>query len=336
MTGLFVMLIAVAGFGFVAAWLGENPGNVTVLWFGYQIETSAAVLIAAAIIAAMAATFVYNLLKRIILTPRHYAERRSVKQYRVALSEITQSVAALAASDTHAAAKHTRKAEKALGTTPLTLLLRAQISKSAGSDDETRILLEQLLEHPETEYLAAKSLADVAQKRQLLPQALGLAERAHRMNPKAKGGAWSLFDLHLSSGNFQDAELQAKAARKSGAFSRTDLATAQGRVALKQAEISISKGNKDHALVFAERAVKLMPGDVKAVECCANLYAEMNRIPKAITLIQVQWRVQPSDNLAQLFIQITEDERPIKREKLIEKLVASNEAAPENVTLRAI
>jgi len=75
---------------------------------------------------------------------------------------------------------------------------------------------------------------------------------------------------------------------------------------------------------------------VRAAECCANLYAEMNRIPKAITLIQVQWKVQPSDTLAQLFIQITEDERPIKREKLIEKLVASNEAAPENVTLRAI
>jgi len=335
MTALVILLAIVAGLGIVAAWLGENPGSVTMIWFGYEIETSVAVLLLLAILASMALTFSYNLIKRMLLAPRSYSQRRSVKQYRIALNEVTYSVAALAASDITAASKHTKKAEKALGTTPLTLLLRAQISKSSGSDEESRKLLEQLLEHPETEYLAARSLADVAAKREMLPQALTLAQRAHHKNPKAKGGAWSVFDLHLSTGHFAEAEAQAKAARKSGAFSRADMDEALGRIALKQAETSLANGNKENALALAEKAVMHLPGNVKAAEVAAQLYADTDRSQKAIALIQKQWRVQPSELLASIFLSVIEAEKPAKREKLALKLAESNPSAPENATLRA-
>ena len=273
MIALFALLIIVTCFSLVAAWLADNPGMVVMHWFGYQIETSAAVLLAFALIAAIVASIAWGTLQKLFLAPSRFMERRSLKQYRAALSEITHSVAALAANDMSTASTHTHKAEKLLGTTPLTLLLRAQISKSEGSDDETRKLLEQLLDHPETEYLAAKSLSDAARKQQLLPQATKLAERANKVNPKESHGAWAVFDLHLAAGHFQEAEIHAQTARKKGAFSRADVKTALGRIALKQAENSLANGNKEHAVAFAKKAKKLLKEDEHAAEFYTNLKA---------------------------------------------------------------
>lgn len=330
---LFALLVIVAGFGLVAAWLGENPGSVTMLWFGYQIETSVAVLILLALLAAIALTLSYNFLNRLLMAPGRFAERRSLKQYKVALAEITHSVAALASADMEGAKLHTRRAEKMLGTTPLTLLLRAQISKNAGSDEESRKLLEQLLAHPETEYLAAKSLSDAAEKQQLLPQALALAERANKINPAQAETALSVFELLLANGQFQEAEIHAVKARKAGAFNRADVARAHGRIALKQAENSYANGHRDNALLFATRAVKLCGGDIKSAEFLAKLYVETHQMKKAQKLIQTQWKAAPSSALAQYFLDAVADEKPAKQEKLVDALEASNPTASENSLL---
>lgn len=330
MIALFALLLIVAMCGIAAAWLGMNPGNVTITWFDMQIETSVAVLCLLALLSAMLLTFIYNLLRKIFLAPTRIAQHRSLKHYRQAMTEVTHSIAALAANDMPSAIRHTKRAEKSLGTTPLTLLLRAQISKNAGHDDETRILLEQLLEHPETEYLAAKSLSDAAQKQQRMPQALTFAERAHRINPKEAYGAWAVFNLHLNADHFQEAEAQARHARKTGAFSRSDLANAQGKIALKQAAHSYAEGIRDNALIFAKHALRALPGNIEAAELCAQLYVENNQPQKARSLIQEQWKTAPSAKLATLFLALIAQEKPDKQEKLLGKLIASNRSAEEN------
>ncbi|MDX2074340.1 MAG: heme biosynthesis HemY N-terminal domain-containing protein [Alphaproteobacteria bacterium] len=333
MIALFALLLIVAAVGWGASWLGENPGAVTMTWFDYRIDTSIAVLLLAAILAAIFLAATYLLLQKLMQAPKRYSERRSLKHYRLALTEVTRSVAALAASDIASATRHTRRAEKALGTTPLTLLLRAQISKSDGSDAETRQLLEQLLEYPETEYLAAKSLADAAQKQQMLPQAMNFAERAHKINPKEAHGAWAVFDLLIAGGQFQEAETHARHARKTGAFSRADLQTAQGKIACKQAEHATANGNKANALSFARRAIEYLPGDAAVAELCAELYIDNQQPAKALSIIQRQWKIAPSKKLAELFKDVTEEEKPARKEKLVAKLVASNGAAAENMLL---
>lgn len=332
MIALFALLALVAGGGLIAAWLGENPGNITMVWFGYQVETSAALLLLLVLLAAFAFNMAYQFLRGLLLAPRHYAQRRTVRHYRLALQEVTHSVAALAANDVASAIRHTKRAEKSLGTTPLTLLLRAQISKNEGSDEQTRQLLEQLLEHPETEYLAAKSLSDAAQKQHRPLQALTFAERAHRVNPRETHGAWALFYLHLDAAHFQEAESHARHARKTGAFTRDDLRKALGKIALKQAFEAHAAGNQ-HALGLAKKAVEALDGECEAAELLVQLYMEQQQPKKALRVIQSQWRMQPSAKLAAVFLEIVANEKPSRKEKLIRALITSNGAAPENLLL---
>lgn len=333
MTWLFVLLAVVAAIGTFAAWIGGNPGTVTMFWFDYQIETSVAVLLLLVSVIVLLVLACYHVIRDFVAVPLRYSTRRDLKHYRRGLSEITHSVAALAASNVESAKKHTRKAEKALGVTPLTLLLRAQISKSAGNDEEARGLLEQLLEHPETEYLAAKSLSDVAQKQQHLPQALTLAQRAQRVSPKDAASAWSVFNLHLGAGQLTEAEADARTALKNGAFSRADFNTASGRIAYRQAESSYAAGHKENALLLAQKAFKLLPGDLKAAELYARLCNETNRPAEALKAIRAQWKGEPSATLAEEFHHATDHFKIAKKDRLAAKLQATNGGAAENVLL---
>ncbi len=330
---ILCLLVVVGAVGLLAAWLGENPGTVTMTWFDVQIETNVAVLLLFTALAVVMCIFCYHVLARIVLAPLRFSERQNLKYYQQAIAEITYSVAALAASDMASAAEHTRKAEKLLGTTPLTLLLRAQISKNEGSDAETRALLEQLLEYKETEYLAATSLADVAQKQAELPKALLLARRAHRVNPKESLGAWAVFDLLLRDGQLQEAEIHIQHSRKTRAFSRADVRAARGKLALRQAEIASASLQKEQALALAEQAVRGLPGNIAAAELAAGLAIETNRPARALKLIQAQWKIDPSTKLAELFNTATSNWKPAKKEAMIERLRASNGGNALNVLL---
>ena len=223
MIDLFLLLVFIACLGIVAAWLAENPGSVTIHWFDYRIDTSFAFLLLLALIAAALLVFIYSLVHRLMRAPKRHAERRELKHHRQGLTEITHSVAALAAADIAGAESHIRKAEKFLGKGPLVLLLSAQVAKSRGDDEKTRLMLEQMLDHKETEYLAARSLSDAAGRKKLFPKALALAERAMALNPKETGSLASVVGLHVRLGQWQEAMHAIGRVTRKGHVKRADI-----------------------------------------------------------------------------------------------------------------
>lgn len=329
MIALLCMLFIIAVLGVLMAWLGAHPGSVRIEWFDYEIITSAPFLLLLIIIAAALLTLAYSMLRGLMRAPQQMGKNRDIKQLRLALNEITYSVAALAASDMKDAHKHTKKAEKFLGPTPLTLMLRAQISKNEGNDQETRLLLEQLLDHPETEYLAAKSLADGELKQQHLPQAITMAKRAHTANPKQSDGAWAVLELLLKDGQLQEAEAHVQQARKKKSFSKHDVKRAQGKIAFHQAKLAFDKGNKEAALNYAKIALKALPHNEEVVVLAAELYESIQHYGKALALIESQWKIAPSAALANLFRSVIDDEKPAKQDKLRAKLKAMHPQSPE-------
>ena len=330
---LFIILL-VSLLGLLAAWMGQHPGNVTFLWLGYEVQMSVAVLIVAILIITVLASWLSGILKNLLLAPSRYMERRSVKQLQRGLLEITHSVAALAASDIKAAEAHTRKAEKQLGTTPLVLMLKAQVSKSSGNDEASRTLLLALLDHPETEYLAAKSLAEAEHKQQHLPQALQLATRAHQRNPKESGGAWALFELLLESMQWAEAESHIAHSRKKGAFTRSDTARAKGMLSYRMAQYAAQSGSKELALSKAKEAVKYLSGDADVAQLTAQLLWEHSKAQDAAALIRRQWKLKPTEALAALYLQLIEHEKPTRKDRLINALIKQNPTAAENSALR--
>jgi HemY protein len=327
MINLLLFLVAIACFGAAAAWMAENPGQVTMTWFDYRIDTSLAFLFTLTLLAALALALLYLLIRKIILIPSQFSERRNLKHYKRGLSELTYSVAALAASDVSSAETHTRKAEKLLGKTPITLLLSTQIARSRGDDIKTRTLLEQMLEHEETEYLAARYLSDAASKQQYFPRALSLAQRAYELSPKDPTAISTIISLQLRLGQWQEA-LRAidKAYRKRTYATRGDMKRHKGLVHLKQGMNMMDAGHAETALQHARAALGFLPGYAPAAIFAAKVFSANGKQSKAVKTIQQAWKLSPNPQLEnELRILIVSLPRE-KQQRLLQKLKESGVA----------
>lgn len=291
MIELLLLLILLTCLGLTAAWLAENPGSVTMHWLDYQVDTSFAFLFLLFLASGYVVGWGFLLLRGIFRAPQTFAHGKSLRHHRRALAELTHSVVALAAADVKTADIHTRKAEKLLGRTPLTLLLSAQVARQQGDDVRTQVLLEQMLEHKETEYLAARYLSESATKLQQLPRARELAERAGRLNPQ---GLSALLSLHIRMGEWQQAAILLGRAVRKGQLTRQELRHYQALLHTQQAIELLEEGMHGTALAAARRATVAQPGFAHAQQAYAQALIATGGGKKAVRQLLSWWKLYPS------------------------------------------
>lgn len=321
MIRIFILLILLGGLGLAAAWVAEHPGNVTMYWFDYRIDTSLAMMLLIGLMAAFALSVMILLLRRIWLAPSRFMQRRTLKHYQRGLTELTYSVAALAASDTAGAELHTRKAEKLLGRTPLTLLLAAQVSRVQGHDDKTRLLLEQMLEHKETEYLAARSLSESAGKQHLYPRALSLAQRAQALNPK---GIAQVVGLQLKLGQWQEALTAVNKAMWRGQITRQEIKRYKGIIYVQHGQQLLELGQYEGAMLAAKQALKYLPHFVPAVLFAAKAYQAAGQEKKAMKLLENTYKHEPHAQVLALLRSVIASYPATKRDKILQQCLAAH------------
>ncbi|MCE2927458.1 MAG: hypothetical protein LW823_07455 [Rickettsiales bacterium] len=325
---LWLGLIAALGAG--AAWVADHPGHVTMHWSGYRIDTSIAFLIAIFALGIFIFAYLYILARALVLMPVNFSRRRQVSCYQQGLSELTYSVAALAASDIKNAQSHTQKAEKLLGQTPLTLLLSAQIARLQGDDTKTQALLTKMLEHKETEYLAAQSLSEAASRQELFSKAVPLAERARKVNPRDKHPALQLIALHLKLEEWQQATQAITAAYRSGALLRSEKKRYLGLAALQQGRKALDAAQLDTASACAKIALSYLPEFVPSIQLSARTSIALGKGEQAIKLIFSHWKSAAHPELAAILRLAMAKEPEARQLKLAEKLVSLLPEHPES------
>jgi len=322
MIRLLIWLALLAAIGAASAWIADHPGHVTMHWSGYRIDTSVAFLVAVFAIGILVFAYLYLTARALVLLPSNYSRRRQLGCYQQGLTELTFSVAALAAADIKEAEAHSRKAEKLLGKTPLSLLLSAQIARLQGDDAKTHALLEQMLQHKETEYLAARSLADAATKKQLFAKALPLAERARKVNPYDRQPALQLIALHVRLKQWQQALQAALAAHRSGALSRRDKHHFLGMVALLQGQTLLEHSQLDAAYACAKSAVSYLPDFAPALQLMARCLIAQGKNERAIKHLQRSWKRAAHPDLAATLRLAMAREPEARQLKIAESLVS--------------
>ena len=183
---LFVLVVAVA----VAVFFADRPGAVTLVWQGWRIDTSLAVLLLAATIGFVVLWFVLRGFGALLAAPRRMGlarrERRRMEGYRV----LTRGLVAVAAGDTREALRLALQSETLfrkgrVASPPLGLLLAAQAAQMKGDAATAEKHFRAMLEAPETEFLGLRGLIVQALKAGDDATALALTERAHRLQPKS-------------------------------------------------------------------------------------------------------------------------------------------------------
>jgi HemY protein len=328
---VFGVLAALA----VLAWqLAETPGEVSLLWHGWRIDTSASFVAAALIIVLGLGALLYAVLYGIRILPRRLAQARERRRKEAGYYALTKGMVAIAAGDAAEARRFATRASELLGRPPGALLIGAQAAQLEGRADQAKTFYTAMLEAKETELLGLRGLLGLAEQNGERSKAIELAERARTLAPKAPWVLTRLFHLQIQARRWEAAETTLRQAIAAKAVAET-MGRRSDAVLLVQLSLMAERnGDRTLAIERAKKALDLDPALLPASLQLAALYLAGNEPRRARKTIDAAWRRQPHPDLARLYGLALAEPDAVKRYRA---LGALEEAAPEHVeTHRAL
>lgn len=293
--GVFLVIIGLIALG--AGWLAGNPGAVMLEWQNYQVNTSVAVLIAAVLVFAGIVALLYRLWWSLLRTPRLIGRARRERRRRRGFEALSRGMVAVAAGDAEAARRQARRADRYLDDPPLTMLLSAQAAQMEGDDKAAEKYFTAMSERRATEFLGVRGLLNQAIKRQDWREALSLARRAYRLNPKSPWVVKALYDLQKRTDNWAEAAVTVDEAARLKALPSADAQQEKAEIYYHR---SLQESGAE-AVKWARKAVRERPGYAPAVVRWAQLLIEDDRHRKAVGVIEEGWRRNPDPELAEVY-----------------------------------
>jgi HemY protein len=315
------LLFLLAGVMLGVAWFADRPGNVTIVWQGWRIDTSVGVLMAGVLALTIAGVIVYRLWRTITDAPRTLGRWRRESKRRRGYVALTQGLVAVAAGDPQEARRHARRADALLSDPPLTLLLTAQAAQLSGDEDAAKRYFTQMLERPETEFLGLRGLLIQAMRVNDTKTALSLARRAAMLQPKAPWVLTTLFELETRSAAWGEAAATLERAQRVQALPDDTARRHRAAVLLERARASLAAGQPGEALRFAEQAHRADARHPAVAPFLAERYNEAGKTRASGKLIEDSWARQPHPDLVTAYRRARPVAEPLQWVKQVERLV---------------
>jgi HemY protein len=328
MIRLIAFLIVAVALSWLATWLVDNPGRVSLTWQGTHIETSFVVLVLAVAVIGIVLVVLFEIVRMVRQAPSRWGRAHRRARTDKGYAALSQGLVAAAAGDAPAAKLLNRRADKLLHHAPATLLLSAQTAQLEGDEGTARLRFQEMLDHKETEILGLRGLLAQAIKDGDRESALKLARRAYLRRPHTPWVLSTLFDLQTQAG------LWTEALNTIGDMARhrvIDKATATRRRAIlfhQEAAAIRAKGRPYAALEMMQKAHKRLPSLAPIAVQAAGLAAELNKPRQARKMLEASWRQEPHPEIARAYAGLDGKEQPSDRLKQVERLHQLN---PEHV-----
>lgn len=321
MLRLIGFLITVAILAAGLAWLADRPGDLTVQWQGYQIETSVFRAIVLLVVAVVVVMVLWSLLRHLWHSPAavgsHFAKRRQ----KMGIDALSSGMIALGAGDRAAATRSALQARKSLPNEPLTHLLRAQAAHLSGDRTTARRIFEAMLGSPDTEQLGLRGLFLEAQREGETEAARHFAERAVSLNPKLAWAVDALFDLQCRQSDWSGALATLAIARKQGHIDRAKADRRRAVLLTAQAQAA-EDSDPERALNLALEAHSLAPSLVPAAAIAGRMLAARGNTPRAAKILQRTWTRAPHPDLATAYAYARIGDSPRDRLDRVKQLAA--------------
>src|SRR5262245_11303431 len=198
----------------VAVWIAKQTGDVSLVWFGYRVDTQVWVLLVAVLVAAGIAVLLWRIWYLLTRSPQEIARARDDSRRRRAYKALTQGMVAVAAGDAGEARRQAKLAGTLLNDPPLTLLLAAQAAQLGGDERAAERYFRAMLDRPETAFLGLRGLLMQSLKAGNNAESLQLARQAATERPNTAWAVSTLLDLELRSGEWAHAMLTLKRAER--------------------------------------------------------------------------------------------------------------------------
>ncbi|MGH6837242.1 MAG: heme biosynthesis HemY N-terminal domain-containing protein [Methylocella sp.] len=296
---LFFLFVLIA-LALSDAWLMDRPGDVTLNWQGYRIETSllAGLGILLAVVAALVVAWI--VLRSGLRFPSLMSAASRARRREKGYAALSRGFIAVGTGDARLASKAAVVVQKLLPDEPLALLLRAEAAQLTGDHRIVEAAFREMTRRDHTRLLGLRGLHAQAHRR-------GNFELAHHFASSAHAIAalpWTtiaVLDRHVGAKDWQSA--LAVLENSGNAIDRT---TRNRQRAVLETAIALDKEQTapDDALRLARSAIKRAPDLVPAVALAARLSARGGGVRKAAKMIEAAWPLAPHPELAKLYLDL--------------------------------
>lgn len=325
-TLLFLILVGLLALA--AAWLADRPGDITVTWLGFEVQTSVMVAVAACLAFAVLVVLLWSAVRTLVRLPRML--RRSLHERRRARAHraISKGLVAVAAGDLSAARRFAAEAEKEAPEEPLTLLLRAQAAQLAGDRTTAERVFRAMAARNDTKLLGLRGLYIEAQRRDDGTQARRYAEEAAKVASSLSWAGQAVFEFRCASGDWAGA-LSTLERNFKGALVDRATYRRQRAVLLTAQALEVAENDSERARSLALEAVRLAPDLVPAATLAGRLLAEAGDLRRASRILEEAWRINPHPDLADMYAHLKSGASARERLFRVQALARLRDGHPE-------
>ena len=312
-------------------WIALQSGPVSLSFLDYDVKTQLGVFLLGLMAAFFICYFIIRTLKLILSAPKAIADNHSKNNTKRGYQALTQGMVAVAAGDSKAATKLSKKASNLIGVDHgLPVLLEAQAARLRGDTQQANECFIKLSENKETSLLGVRGLLRMALDEEDYQQALTHAKKARDINPKQEWISQAVYDLEIKNRHWKEALKTIKRSLSSGFMPHEKANSDRIAINLELSDQALNNHDSNGGLSYLKRAYKLDNSFVPSVTRLAKLNLSKKNRSKAVSLVLKCWKENPHPDLAAIWQELSPELTPKNRKKYMawfEKLLA---AAPES------
>jgi HemY protein len=298
MIRVVVFLVLTAAFArYVAVWLADHPGEVSITWLGYHAEPPIGILIA---VIACAAVLLWSLMRLALRAPRRIASTIADRRAATGQQAIVRGLMAIGAGDVGAARRFAAKAGRLAPEQPLLLMLQAQAAQLSGEANGATAAFRAMADRSDTKLFGLHGLFIEAQRRNDLAAARMYAEDAAKESPSLAWAGQAALEFRCHDGDWPGA-LEALERNRKGGLVHSDVFRRQRAVLLTAQALSLKDRDPAAASELAQEAAKLCPGFIPAASLAGRFVAEAGEQRKAGRILEAAWRKSPHPDIANAY-----------------------------------
>ncbi len=292
----FLIMLAAVAFGF--AWVADRPGDVSLTWLGYHIETSVTVAALSLIVLVLLLMLLIGLVRTVLRSPHQMSMYFRLRRAERGHQAVSRGLIAIGSGDQKLARRLADEATRLSPGEPLTLLLNAQSAQMAGDRPAAERAFRAMTRHEETRLLGLRGLYVEAQRRGDTDGARRVAALAAKAAPALPWAGQAVLEDRCAANDWAGA-LTALERMKSG-MPKEEYRRKRAVLLTARAQ-ALADIERDTARNLALEAVKLAPDLVPAVALATRRLIEAGELRRARRILEAAWKVNPHPDIAETY-----------------------------------
>ncbi len=334
MIRLVIYLLVLAAVAFGVAWLADRPGEVAIVWQGWQVQTSVMVAASALLVVIALAILLWSLIRFLFRSPDLFLLAMRNRRRSKGWAAISRGLVAVGSGDAAGARRAASDAERLIGSEPLARLLAAQAAQLSGDTAAAEAAFRAMAETPATRVLGLRGLHVEARRRGDAVAALAAAEEAARHEPGLIWASDAVIEARCLAGDFKGALGILEREVAHGALDRAAHRRRRAVLLAAQAQ-ALELSEPTAARERAVEAVRLAPGLVPAADIAGRLLGAAGDHRKAAKILEHAYAVTPHPDLGETYLHLKPADSARDRLRRVRNLTARAPEHPESALILA-